>query len=97
MAASYIGMGAYSIHHKDVFSFSSNQAALAQITTPAFGVYGENRFLLDETNMYSAVVALPTEHGNFGFQADYFGYNNFNESQLGIAYARNLGAAMDSE
>ena len=95
VAASYIGLGAYSINHTDVFSFSSNQAALAQIKSPAFGVYGEKRFLLNATNMYSAVIALPTQQGNFGFQADYFGYKNYNESQLGIAYARSLGAKLD--
>jgi hypothetical protein len=95
IAASYIGLGAYSINHTDVFSFSSNQAALARLKDPAFGVYGESRFLLAETNMYSAVVAMPTEHGNFGFQADYFGFKNFNESELGVAYARSLGNKLD--
>jgi len=95
VAASYIGLGAYSINHIDVFSFSSNQAALAQIKSPAIGIYGERRFSLSATNMYSAVVAVPSQHGNFGFQADYFGDKNYNESQLGIAYARSLGAKLD--
>ena len=79
----------------DVFSFSSNQAALAQIKNPAIGVYGEKRFLLDATNMYSAVVALPTKQGNFGIQVDYFGFKNYNESQIGLAYARSLGSLLD--
>lgn len=95
VAAVYIGLGAYSIHHTDVFSFSSNEAALAQIKTPAFGVYGEKRFLLNATSLYSTVLAMPTRHGNFGFQADYFGDKNYNESQLGVAYARSLGANLD--
>ena len=95
IAASYIGLGAYSINHVDVFSFSSNQAALAQIKSPAIGVYGERRFLLDATNMYSAVAALPTKQGNFGIQVDYFGFKNYNESQLGLAYARSLGKLLD--
>ena len=95
IAASYIGLGAYSINHVDVFSFSSNQAALAQIKDPAIGVYGEKRFLLDATNMYSAVAALPTKQGNFGIQADYFGFKNYNESQIGLAYARSLGKLLD--
>lgn len=95
IAASYIGLGAYSINHVDVFSFSSNQAALAQIKNPAIGVYGEKRFMLDATNMYSAVAALPTKQGNFGIQADYFGFKNYNESQIGVAYARSLGKLLD--
>jgi hypothetical protein len=95
IAASYTGMGAYSLNHADVFSVTSNQAALAQIKSPAFGVYGEKRFLLAATNMYSAVFAFPTEQGNFCFQTDYFGYENYNESQLGIAYARSVGTKLD--
>lgn len=95
IAASYTGIGAYSLNYADVFSVTANQAALAQIKNPSFGVYGEKRFLLASTNMYSTIFALPTEQGNFAFQADYFGYKNYNESQLGIAYARSLGTKLD--
>lgn len=95
IAASYIGLGAYSLNHVDAFSFTANQAALAQIKTAAFGVYGERRFLLNSNNMYTAVFVVPTKEGNFGFQADYFGYKNYNESQLGIAYARSVGTKLD--
>ncbi len=95
IAATYIGLGAYSTNHVDVFSFTSNQAALAQMKSPAIGVYGERRFLLAETNMYSAVAVLPTKQGNFGLQADYFGFKNYNESQIGIAYARSLGSMLN--
>lgn len=95
IAASYVGLGAYSTDHVDAFSFTSNQAALAQTKSMSAGVYGEKRFMLSTTNMYSAVFVLPTEKGNFGFQADYFGYKNYNESQLGIAYGRSLGTKLD--
>lgn len=95
VAARYIGMGAYSMLHIDVFSFTANQAALAQVKTIAGGVYAEKRFLLSELNMYTVVMALPTNHGNFGIQADYFGFKNYNESQVGFAYARNLGTKLD--
>lgn len=95
VSASYIGLGAYSINHADVFSVTSNQAALAQMRDAGVGFFGENRFLLAETNMYSAIIALPTKEGNFAFQADYFGYKNYSESQLGIAYARNVGKKLD--
>jgi hypothetical protein len=95
IAASYLSLGAYSTHHVDVFSVCENIASLTQIKNPAFGVYGEKRFLLAETNMYSAIFALPTKDGNFAFQADYFGFKNYNESQLGIAYSRNVGSKLD--
>lgn len=95
VAASYIGLGAYSMNHVDLFSVTSNQAALAQIKDPSLGVYGERRFMLAPVNMYTALLALPTSQGNFAFQADYFGYKNYNESQLGIGYARNVGKKLD--
>lgn len=79
----------------DLFSVTSNQAALAQIKNISAGVFGEKRFLLAETNMYSAIIAVPTKDGNFAFQADYFGFKNYNESQLGIAYARSVGKDLD--
>ena len=95
IAARYIGLGAYSINHVDAFSFTANQAALAQINVAAAGVYSEKRFLLSSTNLYSAVAVMPTKQGNFGLQVDYFGFKNYNESQIGLAYARSLGSKLD--
>jgi len=95
VAASYIGLGAYTTNRANIFSVASNQAALAQIKDPSLGVYGERRFLMAPVNMYTTLFALPTRQGNFAFQADYFGYKNYNESQLGMAYARNVGSKLD--
>src|SRR5258706_4605203 len=95
IAAPYIGFGAYSLNHVDVFSFTSNQASLAQIKNAAAGVYGERRFMLNELNNYNAAVGLPTRSGNFGLQAGYSGFNACNETQIGLAYARKLGNSVD--
>jgi hypothetical protein len=95
VGASYTGLGAYSISHADVFSFVSNQASLAQIKNTAVGIYSERRFLLSELNYYSAAFALPTQSGNFGINAGYFGFSDYNESQIGLAYARKLGSKID--
>lgn len=95
IGARYVGLGAYSKNFADVYSFTQNQAALANVKSTSVALYGERRFLVQELNLYSAVLALPTKSGNFGVQADYFGYKNFNESQIGLAYARNLGSKID--
>jgi hypothetical protein len=95
IAAGYIGLGAYSKNHVDAFSFTANQASLAQIKNSSAGVYAEKRFLLSETNMYSAIFVFPTSNGNFGVQTDYFGFKNYNESQIGLAYAKSLGSKLD--
>jgi hypothetical protein len=91
----YISFGAYSTQPTDPFSFTNNQAALAQIKKAGVGVFGEQRFLLAENSVYGLAVALPTSLGNFGLQVQYAGFKNFNEHQLGLAYARKLGKLID--
>ena len=95
VAALYTGLGAYSINHADVFSFTNNQASLAQMKNAAAAVYGERRFMLDELSLYQLAVALPTRSGNFGVRAGYFGFSDYNESQVGLAYGRKLGDKVD--
>jgi len=95
VSATYPGLGAYSINHVDVFSFHSNQAALAQVKNFSAGIYTERRFMLQELAFYNASLALPTHSGNFGFDARYFGFSDYNETQLGLAYGRSLGSKVD--
>lgn len=93
--ATYAGLGAYSLTHADIFSFTANQASLAQLKRFSAGVFGERRFLLSELNSYTAVMGLPSKSGNFGFKANYYGFSDYNETQLGLAYARKLGTKLD--
>ncbi len=95
VSAVYTGLGAYSTQHNDVFSFTNNQASLAQVKNAGAGVYGERRFLLTETSVYAAALALPSRFGNFGISIKYLGFKNFNESQFGLAYGRSLGKKVD--
>lgn len=95
LSVKYTGLGAYSKNFTDIFSGTSNQAALAQIKSGGLGVYGERRFMLSELNQFSAIVALPTASGTFAFQGDYFGFASFNENQLGIAYGRTISKQVD--
>lgn len=95
VAAPYIGLGTYSGRHQDIFSFTSNQAALAQVKTATAGIYGERRFMLQSLNNYIAAFALPTTSGNFGLKTRYFGFSDYNETQIGLAYGRMLGDKVD--
>jgi hypothetical protein len=95
VAALYTGLGAYSTDHLDVFSFTNNQASLAQIKNVSAGVYGERRFMLDELSLYQLAIGVPTHSGNFGIKAGYFGFSEYNESQIGLAYGRKLGTKLD--
>ncbi len=95
LAMPYTGLSAYSVTQNDVFSFTGNQAALAKTKKTGTGIYGENRFLLASTNSYNLAAAVPTKLGNFGLQVNYAGFKNFNETKLGLAYARSLGNKVD--
>jgi len=57
----------------------------------AAGIFGERRFSLRGLSFYQLAFVLPTSSGNFGLSAGYFGSSSYNESRLGLAYARNLG------
>lgn len=95
VAANSTGFGAYSNTHSDVFSFTANQAALARVNSIAAGVYGERRFMLNELALYNLAVTLPTQSGNFGFKAVYYGFAQYNETQAALAYGRKLGEKID--
>ena len=95
MSAIYTGLGAYSISHADVFSFTSNQASLAQLKNTSAAVFSERRFMLEEMSLYQAAVSVLTSSGNFGLKAGYYGFSDYNETQLGLAYARSLGSKID--
>ncbi len=51
--------------------------------------------MLKESGLYNAAVAIPTHSGNFGLDARYYGFADYNETQLGLAYARSLGSKVD--
>lgn len=91
----YISLGAYSTQQTDPFAFTNNQAALAQIKTSGIGVFGEQRFLLADNSVYGFAGAFRSRLGNFGVQANYSGFSNFNEQKAGLAYARSLGKKVD--
>ena len=95
IAVTYNNLSAYSTQQVNVLSCAANQGALAQAKNAAAGVYGERRFLLAATSLYAAAVAVPTAKGNFCFNLLYSGFKNFNESELGLAYARSLGEKVD--
>ncbi len=91
LSAPYASFGAYSTNHADVFSFSGNQASLAALKKLTAGVYAERRFMLAALNNYYAAVAVPAASGNFGLKTNYTGFSDYNETAIGIAYARSLG------
>ena len=95
ISAIYLGLNTYSTQHVDVFSFTNNQASLAQVQKTSVGIYSERRFLLAEATMYTMAAAFATNKGNFGISLKYDGFTNYHETELGFAYGRSLDKKVD--
>jgi len=85
------GMGNASVTLNDFWSVHNNQAGLAGINVAAVGLYYENRFLVQELSLKAAAFVLPTKSGTFGINFNSFGYVNYNEMKVGLAYGKKFG------
>ena len=90
-AAKYASLGAYSKSFVNVLSATSNQAALSAIKSISAGIYSERRYLLAELNFHSLAICIPVQFGGVGISAEYFGYDEYNETQLSLGYGKSLG------
>lgn len=83
-------MGNASVAISDLWSAFNNQAGLAWLETSHAGVYYENRFLMKELG-YKELVAYPLKSGTIGLSFNHFGYSAYNESKIGLAFAKAFG------
>lgn len=96
-----LSLGGMRVVANDVNSVFGNQAGLASLEGMSFTVFGENRFALSGINQFSAGFGIPTKAGSFGLGLQYFGFEDYNEQKISVAYARKLakrlsiGAAVD--
>jgi hypothetical protein len=91
----YTSLRTYSSQFKDAFSFRANAASLAGIKEFSAGIYSERRFMLQELSSYSFAAALPTTTGCFGMRGDYTGGSLYNETAVGLSFAKRLGNKVD--
>ena len=85
-----LAMGQTGLTFADINSIFSNQAGLAFLEGPAFLAFAEQRFMLEELQSFSFGGALPTSTGTFGLSLNHFGFDDYNEQRVGLAYARRL-------
>ena len=85
------GMGNSGVAVYDFWALSHNQAGLARQSHATGGFYFENRYLTKEMGLGAAAFAFPAASGVFGLSVTYFGYSQYHESKLGLAYARTFG------
>lgn len=84
------GVANASVGFTDINSIFNNQAGLANLQQMGFILAAEQRFLLPDLNSFGGGFALPTSSGTFGLSVHYFGFESYNESKIGLSYARKL-------
>jgi len=85
------GMANAAVTLYDFWAVSHNQAGLALEEDMAAGFYYENRFGIKELGLGAGAFVMPTHAGVFGLNFTHFGYSQYNESKVGLAYARSFG------
>ncbi len=83
--------GYSSVALNDFWSIQNNPAGLANYQFISAGLSYENRFMMKELSFYNAAFVMPVKIGTFGLSLSRFGFENYNENKLGLAYARAFG------
>ena len=85
------GMANASVTLNDLWAIHNNQAGLAEIKNISAGIYYENLYGLNELGLKAGAFVIPTKSGVFGLNLSYFGYSQYNENKVGLAYAKSFG------
>lgn len=86
------GLGFCGVAIIDNWSSVYNQAALAFLNNYSINFYFEQRFLIKELSFQALNLVLPTnKNGTFAIDLTYFGFKNYNEASISLAYGILLG------
>ena len=83
--------GNCSVSLNDFWSIQNNPAGMADYRFFSAGLSYENRFFIKELSFYNTAIVMPVKIGILGLSYCRFGFENFNENKLGLAYARSFG------
>ena len=87
-----------SVSLSDIWGSFNNQAVLAELDQIQAGFFLDNKFMVKELSRSSLVIAVPVNSGTLSLNYSFFGYSQYNENKLGLAYSmqlfQNLYAAM---
>lgn len=85
-------MGNCSVSLNDFWSIQNNPAGMADYRFLSLGLSYENRFFMKELSFYNTALVMPLQTGALGLSYSRFGFENFNENKLALAYARTFGS-----
>jgi len=88
-------LGGCGLTQATIWSNFSNQAGLANINKFIFGLGSENQFLLSEMNRHIVACAIPVNGGVIGVNLNYFGFDLYNETKIGLAFGKKLSKSFN--
>jgi len=84
-------LGGADIGFTDINALFGNPAGIAFLDKWQAGVTARSRFSMSELNTIGMAAALPVdEFSSIGLMASYYGFEVYNETKVGLAYARKL-------
>lgn len=84
-------MGSCSVAFCDFWSIQNNPAGLATWRSLSVGISYENRFLIKELSYANTGLVIPVKIGTLGVSYSRFGFEDYNENNVGLAFARDFG------
>ncbi|MDR2292269.1 MAG: hypothetical protein LBE11_02205 [Prevotellaceae bacterium] len=84
------GMGNAGVATVDIWSTVNNQAALSLLPNIEISAFYKNNFGLSELSLSALSFAIPTKTGVFGSSVAHFGFSEYSETKISIAYAKRL-------
>lgn len=91
MGARSAGLAYSSILINDFWSTENNPAMISKLESFGAGLAYENNFLLPEFSYRSFALALPLENSGIGLSIGQFGYELYQENEIGISYSQAFG------
>ncbi|MCB0804562.1 MAG: hypothetical protein KDC05_02125 [Bacteroidales bacterium] len=86
-----VALGNSGVALNDSWALFNNQAGIVASDGMMAMADWQNRFLVNGLSQNSVGLLFPVGSGTLGTGLQYFGYELYNESKLGIAYAKRLG------
>ncbi len=83
-----LGMANATVAVPSIWSAFHNQAGLDYLNNTTLATYFQNWFGIQELGVKSLAFALPTNTGTFGLDYTYFGFSEYNEMKIGLAYSK---------
>ena len=84
-------MGGSSVASQGLWAIQNNPAGMANLEKISLGLYYENRWMISKTAYKCGAFAMPTKFGCLGLSFNQFGYSEYNENKIGLAYAKDFG------